>query len=73
MASQISKFIIQGLFGYRDVYLDFSRPYKILIGENGIGKTSVLNCLYYTLSQKFKELSKIKFNEIEIHFKNEQR
>ena len=71
MASQISKFIIQGLFGYRDVYLDFSRPYKILIGENGLGKTTVLNCLYYTLNQKFKELSKIKFSKIELHFEKE--
>ena len=71
MTSQITKFIIKGLFGYRDVYLDFSQPYKILIGENGLGKTTVINCLYYTLSQKFKELSKIKFSEIELHFEKE--
>lgn len=67
MASLISKFIIHGLFGYRDVTLDFSQPYKILIGENGLGKTTVLNCLYYTLSQKYKELSKIKFHDIDLH------
>lgn len=71
MALQITKFIIRGLFGYRDVYLDFSRQYKILIGENGLGKTTVLNCLYYTLSQKFKELSRIKFSSIELHFEKE--
>ncbi len=64
----ITRFVITELFGYRDVDLDFSKPYKILIGENGLGKTTVLNCLYYTLSQKFKELEKIKFSGISVFF-----
>lgn len=68
MAQLIKKFIINGLFGYRNVVLDFSQSYKILIGENGIGKTTVLNCLYYTLTQRFKELANVKFNDIELQF-----
>lgn len=68
MSSLITRFQITGLFGYRDVDLNFANPYKILIGENGLGKTTVLNCLYYTLSQNFKDLEKIRFTDISIHF-----
>ena len=64
----INKFIIHKLFGYRDVNMDFSNPYKIIVGENGLGKTTIINCLYYTLSKKFDELAKIKFQKIELHF-----
>ena len=71
MPLTITSFIIHGLFGYREVLLNFSTPYKIIIGENGLGKTTIINCLYYTLSKKFDELSKIKFQSIEIHFDNE--
>ena len=70
MPDTITSFIIHGLFGYRDVHLDFSNPYKIIVGENGLGKTTIINCLYYTLSKKFDELAKIKFQNIEIHFED---
>ena len=71
MPLTITNFVIHGLFGYREVLLNFSTPYKIIIGENGLGKTTIINCLYYTLSKKFDELSKIKFQSIEIHIGNE--
>ena len=71
MPLTITSFVIHGLFGYRDVHLHFPTPYKIIVGENGLGKTTIINCLYYTLSKKFDELSKIKFQSIEIHFENE--
>lgn len=71
MPNVIQRFIIQGLFGYRDVTLDFAQPYKILVGENGLGKTTIINCLYYTLSKKFEELGKIKFSSIELQIGDE--
>lgn len=42
--------------------MTFDDPVKILVGENGSGKTTILNCLYYTLKQKFDSLSKIRFS-----------
>ena len=50
--------------------MPFTDPYKIIVGENGSGKTTVLNCLYYTLSRRFDMLSEIKFESIKIEFGN---
>lgn len=66
MSNTIKSFSIHGLFGYRNVILNFDDPYKIIVGENGLGKTTIINCLYYTLSKKFDELGKIKFAKIEL-------
>ena len=43
----IKYFRIEGLFNDRTVELPFDQNFKILIGENGLGKTSILNALYY--------------------------
>lgn len=66
--SSIKRFIIKGLFGYKNVELNFEDIVQIYIGENGLGKTTILNVLYYVLSCEFKKLSKICFSSIEIHF-----
>ena len=65
----ITKFIIRGLFGIKDVELSFEKQVQIFIGENGLGKTTVLNSLYYVLSKNFIRLNKINFREIEVHFR----
>ncbi len=71
MESPIKNFKIFGLFGYKDVSLSFDNNVTIFIGENGIGKTTVLNALYFVLTNKFKELVKINFNTIEIQYQKE--
>lgn len=57
----IKQFKINGLFGFRNVEINFEDNIKILIGENGFGKTTVLNSLYYLLNGKYIKLSKIEF------------
>ncbi len=64
----IKRFKITGLFGFRNVDINFEDNVKILIGENGFGKTTVLNSLYYLLNNKYERLSKIEFEEITISF-----
>lgn len=64
----ISYYKIDKLFGFRNVRIDFENNIKILIGENGYGKTTVLNSLYYLLNAKYTKLSKIEFESIEIGF-----
>ena len=49
----IEEFRIQGLFGYKDLYLKFKNQVLILIGENGFGKTTLLNALYFVLSNQY--------------------
>lgn len=68
----IKEFTIQGLFGYKDLYLKFKNEVLILIGENGFGKTTLLNALYFVLSNQYKKLSDIKFDKISIAFEKEK-
>lgn len=61
---------IYGLFGRYDVEIPFEKRVNIFIGENGLGKTTILNCIYFLLEKKFTKLSNIQFSEIEIKFRN---
>lgn len=65
---KLNRFIINDLFGYQTVDIPFDKNIKILIGENGLGKTTVLNTLYFVLTKKFDRLGKVNFSSIEIHF-----
>lgn len=66
--SNLKSFEIYGLFGKRDIVIPFDNNIKILIGENGLGKTSVLNALYYTLKGEFRKLNSIVFDKIVLKF-----
>lgn len=68
----IKKFKITGLFGFRTVDISFEKNIKILIGENGLGKTTVLNSLYYLLNQMYHKLVKVEFETIELIFENDE-
>ena len=68
----IEKFKIIGLFNDRNIKINFSKneKVKILIGENGTGKTHILNILYYILSGKLNKLLDIEFDEIILKIKD---
>ncbi len=61
---------INGLFNRTNITLDFDNEVNVYIGENGLGKTTVLNCVYYVLKKKFSKLSEIVFDDISVKFKN---
>ena len=62
----IQKFEIIGLFGYKDVSITFNHPILIVIGENGFGKTSILNALNFLITHSYKRLLEIKFEAIKL-------
>jgi predicted ATP-binding protein involved in virulence len=64
----IKRFRINKLFGFRNVNIPFYNNIKILIGENGLGKTTVLNSLYYVLTEKYNKLIQIEFERVELQF-----
>ncbi len=64
----IKRFAISGLFGYKNFDINFDDSIKILIGENGYGKTTLLNSLSFLLRGEYKNLSRIKFDQIQIEF-----
>lgn len=70
--TNIKKFKIKGLFGISNISLDFDREVNIYIGENGSGKTTILNCFYYLISQNYRELLNINFYSISLIFKNDK-
>ena len=67
-SSQLKSFSINGLFGFKDIKIPFDKEAVILIAENGSGKTTILNALYYSISCKFHKLSSIDFNSIGLEF-----
>jgi len=69
----IKNYKITGLFGFRTVDISFEDEIKILIGENGLGKTTVLNSLYYLLNGMYHKLVKIEFDTLELVFSNNEK
>jgi len=69
----IKSFTIKGLFGITDLTIPFEGRVKILIGENGLGKTQVLNMVYYTLTKKFERLIEYVFDSITIEFSDSEK
>ena len=41
--TSLEKITIKGLFGRSDITLNFDKEVNIYIGENGLGKTTILN------------------------------
>lgn len=70
--NKLQNFKIKKLFGHQDVDLHFNNNVLILMGENGLGKTSILNSLYFTLTKKWKKLLKINFETISLEIDNNQ-
>ncbi|KUK51965.1 MAG: ATP/GTP-binding protein [Desulfotomaculum sp. 46_296] len=66
--NSLKSFAIYGLFGSMDIVIPFDSNVNILIGENGLGKTTMLNALYYTLKCKFEKLNSIVFDRIVLEF-----
>lgn len=62
----IESFCIKSLFGKKDVSLTFKNKAQIYIGENGLGKTTVLNALNYLLNCDFNNLINILFSRVDI-------
>lgn len=69
--SNIKSFTVKGLFGTNDVTIPFYDGIKILIGENGLGKTQVLNIFYHTLERNFFRLDEFNFEKIVLEFEED--
>ncbi|MDR0950269.1 MAG: hypothetical protein LBM13_01330, partial [Candidatus Ancillula sp.] len=63
----IKEVFIRKLFNQEQVELSFSNKVHIYIGENGIGKTTILSILYYTLIGNVKQLEKYDFSSLKLN------
>jgi ABC-type transport system involved in cytochrome c biogenesis ATPase subunit len=79
----IQSFSVKGFLGKKDVHITFNdllklengeeKQVKILVGENGIGKTQLLNMFYYTLTQDFFKLAEFEFERVELILNNNEK
>jgi len=63
---QNSKFIIHKLFGKYDAEVDLGKSCTILIGPNGIGKSTVLKLIDKLYAGDFLSVSRYRFESIEV-------
>ena len=49
---KIRRFSIKRLFGDRDVSLEFDGNALVIVGPNGLGKSSVASIFYLTISRQ---------------------
>lgn len=70
---RIRLFEIKKLFNQFDVQLPLDERINIFLGENGMGKTTILNCLHSVLSGNIERLNSIVFDEIVITLTDEKK
>lgn len=67
--TNLERIKIIGLFGEKDVFITFEEKVRILIAENGAGKTTILNIIIAAISGDTKKLKDLPFGEIKIKIK----
>ncbi|TRV05748.1 MAG: hypothetical protein EWV73_00005 [Microcystis wesenbergii Mw_QC_B_20070930_S4D] len=67
----IEWFKIYGLYGYKDISINFLGQATVVVAENGTGKTTLLNALNAFLSRRFHRLNSINFKRIECKFSDD--
>jgi predicted ATP-binding protein involved in virulence len=61
---EITNFEIEGLFGDRNVPLPLEGNALVLVGPNGLGKSSVVNIFYYAISRQWSRLLNYSFDRL---------
>jgi energy-coupling factor transporter ATP-binding protein EcfA2 len=64
---------IIGLFGESDICIPISDNRLILVGYNGIGKSTILNIFYYFISQQWHKLQEQDFSSVTLRLRNKKR
>ena len=49
----IEKINIEGLFGEHDYHIPVKNNKLILVAENGSGKTTIVNIIYYLIKKQY--------------------
>lgn len=64
----LRRFTLRGLYGYKDLSVDSRDAASIVLAENGVGKTTLLNTLYALLSGRISRLAALNFESAELEF-----
>ena len=66
MAFTLENFKIINLYGFRTINIEFADNKLILVGENGTGKTTVANLIYYFLTRQWDRMADYNFDSVEL-------
>lgn len=64
---KIKYFEINGLFGTESICIPIKNDKLVIVGPNGIGKSTVLNIIYYFVSRQWDRLLEYDFSKVCIH------
>lgn len=70
--SQIIEFRVNGLYGKSNVRVPLKDGAAILVGPNGIGKSTILNIVYYYVSRQWDRLIDLPFESVTVVFDDGQ-
>ena len=71
--SSIRRVKINGLFGTNNIDITFDSSVNIFVGENGLGKTTILSCIYFLLTGNLEKLYEINFKSIAVFFYDDEK
>ena len=72
MKAAITQFRIEALHGrHRTIDVPILDNRLVLVGENGTGKSTVANLLYYVLTQQWRRVIEYKFGAVQVSFSDE--
>src|ERR1700744_6497725 len=66
MQNEIRSFAIEGLYGKFDVKIPMIDNRIIIVGANGLGKSTCINAFYYLLSRQWSRLPELDFERVVI-------
>lgn len=72
MNLSLTYFAIKGLHGKLDISIPIRDNRLVLIGVNGLGKTTVVNMLYFTLTEQWLRLMDYDYAAIELHINGDE-
>lgn len=63
---KLNRFKVEGLFGRHTLELPFRDNRLIIVGENGSGKSTIVNLLYFALTSQWGKLRGMPFSRLEV-------
>src|SRR5262245_57590381 len=72
MASKLTRFQVIGLHGSRTMDVRLEDNKLVLVGENGTGKSTFVNLIYYFLTKQWDRLREYRFSRIQAHFGDQE-
>jgi energy-coupling factor transporter ATP-binding protein EcfA2 len=72
MTQQLTRFQVIGLHGSLTMDVPLANNRLVLVGENGSGKSTFVNLLYYFLTRQWSKLHAFTFERVHAHFGDEE-